>query len=937
MSFGRDGSDLPALSADPDKASSNKAEGTLAAGEIVPEIAAALQKLPATPETLLLVGESLRGVGDYDGAAAALRKAITLAPGCGVLNAALSAVLADDGQTNEANYERDLALKANPRLIAAALDAFQEKSKSLPTAERIHQLNLLLAVNPASASVLRQLYSLYTEAKMTGKAFQSARAAYQSEPGIASLLRYMKVYSDNSRENEADALLQKGLKAYPLSDALLEEDASRLERGGDNAAAIADYRKVLLTSEFQSRTRRRIAELYRAEKQNKAALAAYQFLHEIRPQDSTYCSALADLRNEMGRKAEAIALYKEAIRLEPSRVELRDKLQTLTGEKPMLEMGNATPTAPILALAKTLKAGGSPAISLLDEGITVVYPDYVTVSRFHQIIKIFDEAGVKHFETVYGSRNSSSANVTFESARLIKANGKIETIAVSEYDSSVTFPSLAVGDVIDVTHRVEDYPTGGLGGHFWREWFFDEENVPSRLSRYVLIAPSDVAMQTQTHGAVPEPTVRQIKGWQIREWKRSDVPALPVVTLGTSRRDRGCWLDLSTFQNWSEIVRWYQDLSGPLCVPDAAVRSLALELTANAPTETDKIRALVAYAARKVQYQSGAFRLSAYIPTEGKQVLREHYGDCKDKSALLVALLAAVNIRADMVLISGREYGVTPYLPSPRFNHAITRIRAAQGDLWVDATADKMESGSLPYPDQEVPALVIAPETTGLTLSPADPIERTKAAMRLTTKLDAAGKLSGDFALEATGNMNWLIRSAFANVSADQHEQALRGIIAQLLPDAQFDGGRLPGLDNQDAPFRAEITFHDDHYASIAGNFLLARLPWNFKAAGLTLLADEKRRDGLEVASTRGVDIAEAVMELPAGYEAQDLKPEVKGQCPYESYIFTYRMEGNRLIARCEQQRRAFRIPVSDLKIYRDYMTALSQEGNRQWVLKKTN
>ena len=931
------GDDLPALTALPEKAKSEKAAASPPPAALEPDTVSLLRKQPATPETAALIGQWLENVGDYEGGEAALRQALTLVPGCGWLRWTLCGILTAELRNDDAAAEREQAVKANPRLIDAALGALEEKSKALTTTERIHQTNALLAINPASAAVHWTLYDVYGEAKLTGKALAAARAAYRSEPGAEAAKRYVAACSEYSATKESEAALALALKTYPLSDDLLAESGSRLGRRGQTDAAIAAYRKVLLTSEFQALYRERIAALYRAEKRWKLAIAAYNLLRQMRPQDDDDCVSLGDIYQETGRKSEAVALYKEAIRLDPSRVELRDKIQVVTGEKPILSLSAATPTAPILAQAKALKANGAPATVLLDEGATVVYPDYATVTRYHQIIKVHNEAGVNHYGTIPGNRHSSSASVTFETARLIKANGKIENVDLSEDDYSVTFPSLAAGDVIDVTQRVEDYPTGGLGHHFWSEWTFDEENVPSLLSRYVLITPPDMEMQIQSHGMATEPTDRLVKGWRLREWKRTDIPALPLVQLGVSRRDRGGWIDISTFHNWNEIARWYGDLSGPLCIPDETIKTQALELTRNAATETDKIHALVAYVAQKIPYQSGQFRLSAYIPTEGKQVLREHYGDCKDKSALLVAMLSAVNIRADMILLSGRDSGVTPYLPSPRFNHAITRIHTAQGELWVDATADKMGYGSLPYPDQQVPALVITPDTNALTLSPAEPLERNATTQKFAVKLDAGGKLSGDFAIDATGNVAWFLRSAFASISKDQYDQVLRGMTTQLLPDAVFESGKLLGMEDQDAPLRIELRFHNDRFGTQAGNFLLARLPWNFKDSVTTLLADEKRRVDLEVAQGRGLEVSEAQMDLPPGYEVQDLKPEVRGECPYGSYIFTYRVEGNRLTAHCEQRRSAFRVPAADLKIYRDYLTALTQEGSRQLVLKKTD
>jgi len=103
--------------------------------------------------------------------------------------------------------------------------------------------------------------------------------------------------------------------------------------------------------------------------------------------------------------------------------------------------------------------------------------------------------------------------------------------------------------------------------------------------------------------------------------------------------ESGIWLDLSTIPSWRHVVEWYQGLSQPRCVPDAAIRARALELTRDAKTPQEKLKALVAFVSREIQYQTTPFRNSAYVPTLGKQVLRERYGDCKDKAALLTAML----------------------------------------------------------------------------------------------------------------------------------------------------------------------------------------------------------------------------------------------------------------------------------------------------------
>lgn len=188
-----------------------------------------------------------------------------------------------------------------------------------------------------------------------------------------------------------------------------------------------------------------------------------------------------------------------------------------------------------------------------------------------------------------------------------------------------------------------------------------------RLSRYVLVAPRGLSrLKIQPHGpGMPEPRVSQSGDWEIREWVLQEVARVQDHPLAAPARDVGDWLEMSTIGDWSEIADWYVDLSGPRCQPDEALRQKALELTRSAPTPEEKLRALQAYVARDIRYQTTPFRNSAYVPTDGKRVLEDRYGDCKDKSALLCAMLKAVGLSGKMVLLATRDEGLSSRLPAP--------------------------------------------------------------------------------------------------------------------------------------------------------------------------------------------------------------------------------------------------------------------------------
>src|SRR6185436_13259428 len=93
---------------------------------------------------------------------------------------------------------------------------------------------------------------------------------------------------------------------------------------------------------------------------------------------------------------------------------------------------------------------------------------------------------------------------------------------------------------------------------------------------------------------------------------------------------------------------------------DAAVKA-ALR---GATTRESKIEALTQWLHEKVRYTGVEFGASAIVPATPGDTLARGYGDCKDKSLLLVALLRRAGIDADLaLLLTGPDPEVAPGLP----------------------------------------------------------------------------------------------------------------------------------------------------------------------------------------------------------------------------------------------------------------------------------
>ncbi|BDI30937.1 hypothetical protein CCAX7_29880 [Capsulimonas corticalis] len=935
--LGANGAPLPlggGASVDPAHASGAVDGAAAEPGALPVALVAAMQPHLDSVEGALLLSDALETMHDYRQAETVVRKAIEAHPDCGALHWQLSQTLSDDSRTDDARAERETARGLNGHLALAELNAVMIDHSEDPATDQIAQTKALRGRFPASSDITWWLAGVYEDAKLSADAFKTAKEEIALSGGSADVLRLVGMYRDADRNTDAAALLKPALAKDPANVALLDKWAEILGQRDDSAPAIAAYRRLITLDPGTAGHDADLAALYTGQGDGARAVETLKTALLKQPQDADLYSQLGDALQEAHQAKPALAAYQQAIMLDPSQVSLRAKMDALSGRKPVIDLAPALPSPSL----KNLPADSASVTMLLDEGREVVYPDYATVTRYHQVVRVNDEAGAAAFRSYPLNRTTGSATLTVEQARVTKADGKIENASNDEDGASANFPSLVAGDTIDVTYRVEDYQKGGLAHQFWGEWYFNDFDQHVKTSRFALITPKDMKFQVQAHGSVPQASDRTMGGWRVQEWRASDEAPLKLEKGGGAMNDSAVWLDFSSIPDWASIVRWYQDLSKPRTQPDDAIRTRAAILTKDAHTDSEKIKAIEAYVAKDIQYQSSPFRMSAFVPTEGKQVIREHYGDCKDKAALLTAMLASVGVKSEMVLLSPRNYGVTPYLPSPRFAHAIALVQTPDGPRYIDATADKMGYGDLPYGDQDVPALLIDDKASDLTKIPALPIDDNGMNVVYTGKLASNGDLDGALALTATGNWGWVLRSAFQSVTRDKQDDLLRSVATSLFKTLTYKSGSVEKLDDPNAPLVMRIAYHADHYASVAGNFLLAPLPWG---AGGTpqhpddLMSNGERKQDLEMGLSRGSYHSTVSLELPAGYAVQDLQPLVEQKSDWGNYRANYRVDGNTLYADQLSTVTSYRIAAADVPKLVEYLKTTNSDSSKQFVLKK--
>lgn len=288
----------------------------------------------------------------------------------------------------------------------------------------------------------------------------------------------------------------------------------------------------------------------------------------------------------------------------------------------------------------------------------------------------------------------------------------------------------------------------------------------------------------------------------------------------------------STFDDWSKMGLAYHLKGGEAAQVTPRVRALAKQITAGIDGHRAQAAALYAWVARNIRYVAVYLGNGGLEPNSADSILDNHYGDCKDHTVILEALLAAKGIASTPVLI-GAEGGPTlPPIPVlGRFNHAITYI--PEFDLYVDSTNPYARFGQLPASDLGAPVVHTADGKVART-PPND--GRVNAYLARTEyHFSADGSVSGTTTLDSgeTGEVG--MRAMFVQLNAQNRRRIEESIIAQ----SGFDGSGELELQGDPldlaAPFNYRYRFQARDYVdfSVVGGMPLPDMPGAESARGL--------------------------------------------------------------------------------------------------------
>jgi tetratricopeptide (TPR) repeat protein len=619
---------------------------------------------------------------------------------------------------------------------------------------------------------------------------------------------------------------------------------------------------------------------------------------------------------------------------------------------------------PVGAAPVATSSAGKPDYSgepLVIEHLDKVYQmatDGTGWSQTTVVARVQTEAAVKQLGVLTIAYASNSQSVEIAYARVRHPDGSVVETPVNgamEIPDPVTQAAPFYSDL-----KQEQLPIRGMGigdrlewqaklitkkaeapGQFWGQESFVEDGVV--LSQTLeLRVPQVVAVNVWSPGQKPVETMAD--GQRVLRWVSSQTK--PTVgkeaEAEKEAKSKVVWtpeqeLDATqgklpsvawtTFKSWEAVGAWYRGLEGDRTAPTAEIKAKVAELTAGKTSEEGKVRAVYGFVATQIRYIGVAFGVGRYQPHRAEEVLENQYGDCKDKHTLLAAMLGAMGLHADAVLI-GAGVRFNEAVPSPAaFNHLITMVPVDGKDVWLDATAEVAPYRMLTYPIRDKQALLV-PDTgvAQVERTPAKPPFAAEQTMHAEGSLDKEGTSNSRLTMTFRGDDEVVMRSVLRQLSAAQYDL----VVQQMSQGMGYAGTSSHAEVSRPEDTSTPFTVSYDYKREKSGDWDNYRIIPQLTPVTLPR-PDEKTPPvrAIELGVPR-TEKSTAAMKLPEGWGVE-LPEAVHAKSAYATYDETYRFEKGTLYAERQVQVLQEKVPVADWKAYKKWADAVDL-GNDSYV-----
>ncbi|VGO19803.1 DUF3857 domain-containing protein [Pontiella sulfatireligans] len=452
---------------------------------------------------------------------------------------------------------------------------------------------------------------------------------------------------------------------------------------------------------------------------------------------------------------------------------------------------------------------------LIDDFIQVEYQADGTEEAWDDTaLKILTEKGKRNSRALTLQFNTSYGTNYFTKVQVIKPDGTVHEVDIEAQSKVMVDPSQMSANIYNPNSKVLQLSVPGLEEgdtlryiarkvrtktvvpDVWSDYQTFEHSSPIERMTYQVIAPKErplvkIAHKAEVPGTIQfnetksEQSDKIVYTWTVRDVPRMfDEPNMPTRYTVVQR------LLVSTMNEWEDLSKWYWDLCLPrLEATTPEMEAMAKELTAGSTNTMEKIKAIFNFVSQDIRYMGITTEEEApgYEPHDVSLTFENRYGVCRDKAALLAAMLRIVDVEAfPVIIMAGPKKDEE--VPQAFFNHAVTAALGDDGEYILMDSTDENTKDIFPSYLQNMSYIVARPEGETLLTSPIIPADDNLLQITSTGRLDPAGNLEAESTLVFEGINDTVYRGYFSKIKPEERRRFFEGHLKKSMPTAELQG-----------------------------------------------------------------------------------------------------------------------------------------------------
>jgi hypothetical protein len=565
------------------------------------------------------------------------------------------------------------------------------------------------------------------------------------------------------------------------------------------------------------------------------------------------------------------------------------------------------------------------SVVLLDETTLTVSPDGHAVKRRRHVLKILRPAG----------RDDGFVQVSFDNDRKLLSM-HVWSIGPDGHEYQVKDKEMAEksppgedGNLyFDVEYLEANPPGRDPGGIVAYEteqrlrpymsednWWF-QSDTPILNQSYTLELPSGFTYGTSWAHHEPVPVIDLEK--QRWRWELKDMPAVDLHNVPMSPPEEALAGRMSVHYEypgmanpiggtWQSIGVWYTQLAKDRLTPTPEIAAKTAELTAGKTDFYDRTEAVAEFVQKGIRYFVVSKGIGGLQPHPAADIFRYRYGDCKDKSTLLSAMLSTIGLHSALVMVDTERGFVDPDAPSLMGDHMIAAIEIPKGYdspklksvvtaktgkryLIFDPTWEKTAFGQLEHNLQGSYGVLMEGADSQMiafpVLSPSlNTIHRTASF-----QLQADGSLKGTIVEKRFGDVSEYRRSMYSSANLKEQQEFLDHQLQHDFTNFTVSEIKVENVEALNKELTTTYSVVATSYGKKMGPLLMVRP---------RVLGDEAPRFNHEPRLVP-IDLRETMevqdeysIQMPEGYVADEMPDPVSLDMGFAAYKSSTKMDGN--------------------------------------------